>query len=73
MVLLNHITNVIKAERAVRLMVIICIKVINTTSTVDYITDAMMINFLGKDLANWATTLFIMSWLNCNHRLTMHV
>ena len=40
-------------------MVIICIKVINTTSTVDCITDIMTINFLGKDLANWATTLFV--------------
>lgn len=54
-------------------MVIICIKVINTTSTVDCITDVTMIDFLGKDLANWATVLFIMSWLNCNHKLTMDV
>lgn len=54
-------------------MVIICIKVINTTSTVDCITDVMIIDLLGKDLANWATTLFVRSWLNCNHRLTMDV
>lgn len=57
----NYIANVIRAERDVSLMVIIYIKVINTTSTVDCITDVTMIDFLGKDLANWATALFITS------------
>ncbi|XP_031819824.1 E3 SUMO-protein ligase KIAA1586 homolog [Sarcophilus harrisii] len=57
-----------ETERGFRLMNIICTRVRNSL-TVNYVSDLVTINLLGKELADWDATPFVKSWLNCNHRL----
>ncbi|XP_046958651.1 E3 SUMO-protein ligase KIAA1586 homolog isoform X1 [Lynx rufus] len=60
--------NNAEAERGFNLMNIICTRVRNSL-TIDHISDLMTINLLGKELADWDATPFVMSWSYCNHRL----